>query len=335
MIDVENLVKRYGAFTAVAGISFKADAGEILGFLGPNGAGKTTTMRMLTGYMPPTAGTAKVAGFDVFEQSLEVRKNVGYLPETVPLYPDMTVKSYVRYIADLRRVPKAASRVEDVLKAVGMYNRRDSLIRNASKGMRQRIGLAQALVHDPAVLILDEPTIGLDPLQVTEVRELVRDLGKKHTVMFSTHILSEAEQICDRVIILNSGQIVAMDTPIHLRDRLQHGASQYVRLGGKLTDSDTAKRVLFSVAGVTNVEPYGGEDANGYIVRVHEAVDVRSRLASAIFEAGGELLELRPLAVSLEDIFIELTAQQASKGDHLDVDEPSPTRQPERKKARA
>jgi ABC-2 type transport system ATP-binding protein len=334
MIDVENLVKRYGAFTAVAGITFKAEENEILGFLGPNGAGKTTTMRMLTGYMPPTTGTAKVAGFDVFEQSLDVRKHVGYLPETVPLYPDMTVKSYVRYIADLRCVPKAASRVDDVLKAVGMYNRRDSLIRNASKGMRQRIGLAQALVHDPAVLILDEPTIGLDPLQVLEVRDLVRDLGKKRTVMFSTHILSEAEQICNRVIIINSGQLIAMDTPARLRDQLQQGASQYVRLGGSLTDSEAAKRALFSVAGVTSVEPYGGEDINGYIVRVHEAVDVRSRLAKTIFEAGGELLELRPLAVSLEDIFIELTAQQANKPDHV-TDEPRTNRKPERKKANA
>ena len=335
MIDVENLVKRYGSFTAVNGITFKAEAGEILGFLGPNGAGKTTTMRMLTGYMPPTAGTANVAGFDVFEQSLEVRKHVGYLPETVPLYPDMTVKSYVRYIADLRGVPKAKSRVDDVLQAVGMFNRRDNLIRNASKGMRQRIGLAQAIVHDPSVLILDEPTIGLDPLQVTEVRELVRDLGKKHTIMFSTHILSEAEQLCDRVIILNSGQIVAMDTPARLRDRLQQGASQYVRVGGTLTDEAAAKRVLFSVAGVTSVEPYGGEDANSYVVRAHEAVDVRSRLATAIFEAGGELLELRPLAVSLEDIFIELTAQQASKERPVEDEEPRPARSRERKKQNA
>jgi ABC-2 type transport system ATP-binding protein len=317
MIDVDKLTKRYGLFTALSEITFKAEAGEILGFLGPNGAGKTTTMRILTGYMPPTTGSAKVAGFDVFEQSLDVRKQVGYLPETVPLYPDMTVKGYVKYIAELRHVPHAASRADDVLKAVGMYNRRDSLIRNASKGMRQRIGLAQALVHDPAVLILDEPTIGLDPLQVMEVRDLVRDLGKGHTVMFSTHILSEAEQLCDRVIIINQGQIVAMDAPAALRDRLQHGASQFVRLGGSLSGMDAAKKVLLSVAGVQAIEPYGDAVPDSYVVRVSQSVDVRARLSQAVSAAGGELLELRPLASSLEDIFIELTAQQANGADAI------------------
>src|SRR5512139_945319 len=209
MIQVEGLTKDYGPRRAIDALSFHAEPGEILGFLGPNGAGKTTTMRILTGYMPPTEGTAKVAGFDVFEQSIDVRRHVGYLPETVPLYPDMTVQGYVRYIADLRGVPEAASRVEDVLKTVGMYDRRHSLIRNISKGMRQRVGLAQAMVHDPEVLILDEPTIGLDPQQVADLRAFIRDLGSRHTIMFSTHILSEAEQICDRVAIINEGRIVA------------------------------------------------------------------------------------------------------------------------------
>src|SRR4051794_10655439 len=253
MIDVEHLVKRYGTFTAVNNISFKAEPGEILGFLGPNGAGKTTTMRILTGYMPPTEGTARVAGFDVFEQSLEVRRHVGYLPETVPLYPDMTVGGYVRYIADLRAVPQAASRVEDVLKTVGMYERRHSLIRNISKGMRQRVGLAQALVHDPEVLILDEPTIGLDPLQTLEVRDLVRELGKKHTVMFSTHILSEAEQVCDRVIIIDKGQIVAQDSPRILRDRLQQGGRLFVRIG-KAPSPAAERKLISAVTGVASVE---------------------------------------------------------------------------------
>src|SRR4051794_32520509 len=255
MIDVEHLVKRYGTFTAVNNISFKAEPGEILGFLGPNGAGKTTTMRILTGYMPPTEGTARVAGFDVFEQSLEVRRHVGYLPETVPLYPDMTVGGYVRYIADLRAVPQAASRVEDVLKMVGMYERRHSLIRNISKGMRQRVGLAQALVHDPEVLILDEPTIGLDPIQTLEVRDLVRNLGRERTIMFSTHILSEAEQVCDRVIIINRGQIVAMDAPQTLRDRLQQGARLFVRVADVPSTSQAIK-VIMAVPGVASVEPY-------------------------------------------------------------------------------
>src|SRR5258708_2405432 len=249
MIEVDHLTKRYGTFTAVNAISFSADAGEILGFLGPNGAGKTTTMRMLTGYMPPTDGTAKIAGYDVLEQSIDVRRHVGYLPETVPLYPDMTVQGYVRYIADLRNVEKSASRVEDVLKIVGMYERRNSLIRNISKGMRQRVGLAQAIVHDPEVLILDEPTIGLDPLQTLEVRHLVRDLGKLHTIMFSTHILSEAEQVCDQVIIIDRGHIVAMDTPKALRDQLQRGGRLYIRLND-VPSAQEVRKVIMSVAGV-------------------------------------------------------------------------------------
>ncbi len=308
MIEAEHLTKRYGTFTAVRDMTFKAEPGEILGFLGPNGAGKTTTMRILTGYMPPTEGTAKVAGFDVFEQSIDVRRHVGYLPETVPLYPDMTVQGYVRYIADLRGVPEAASRVEDVLKTVGMYDRRHSLIRNISKGMRQRVGLAQAMVHDPEVLILDEPTIGLDPLQTMEVRDLVRGLSSNHTIMFSTHILSEAEQVCDRVIIIDRGQLIAMDKPQVLRDRLQQGARLFVRVSN--ADSpESAKKTqstLSAVAGVAAVEPYN----DGYAITVRGAIDVRARLASAIIGAGLQLLELRPLAMSLEDIFLELTARQ-------------------------
>jgi ABC-2 type transport system ATP-binding protein len=313
MIEVEHLTKRYGTFTAVSDITFKAEQGEILGFLGPNGAGKTTTLRILTGYMPPTGGKAKVAGYDVFEQSIDVRRHVGYLPETVPLYPDMTVQGYVRYIADLRGVPEPASRVDDVLDVVGMSERRHSLIRNISKGMRQRVGLAQALVHDPEVLILDEPTIGLDPLQTLEVRDLVRNLGKGHTVMFSTHILSEAEQVCDRVIIIDRGQIAAMDTPQVLRDRLQQGGRLFVRIGG-VQHAEAARKALAAVTGVAAVEPHG----DGYAVTASGTVDVRARLASVIVGAGLQLLELRPLAMSLEDIFLELTTRQAAGTDKAD-----------------
>ncbi len=306
MIEVEHLTKRYGAFTAVSDVTFKAEPGEILGFLGPNGAGKTTTMRVLTGYMPPTKGTARVAGYDVFEDSLDVRRSVGYLPETVPLYPDMTVQGYVRYIADLRAVPHAADRVDDVLKTVGMDTRKASLIRNISKGMRQRVGLAQALVHDPPVLILDEPTIGLDPLQTLEVRDLVRELRQNHTVLFSTHILSKAEQVCDRVIIINHGQIVAMDTPQVLRDNLQQGGRLFVRLGGA-PSPEAAHKLLMNVVGVSAVEPY---NADSYTITVQGKIDIRSRLAAAVVNAGWELLELRPLAMSLEDIFLELTVDK-------------------------
>ncbi len=307
MIEVEHLTKRYGHFTAVSDISFSAAQGEILGFLGPNGAGKTTTMRILTGYMPPSDGKAKVAGFDVFMDSIDVRRHVGYLPETVPLYPDMTVRGYVRYIADLRSVPHAADRADAVLKTVGMYERRGSLVRSISKGMRQRVGLAQALVHDPEVLILDEPTIGLDPHQTLEVRELVRALGKSHTILFSTHILSEAEQVCDRVIIIDKGQIVAMDTPQRLRDRLQQGGRLFVRIAAQAEPAAVIKK-LRQLAAVASVEPY----TDGYILTASAAVDIRARLATAVISAGWELLELRPLAMSLEDIFLELTTKGAN-----------------------
>src|SRR5512136_2252696 len=232
MIEVEGLTKDYGARRAIDSLTFNANQGEVLGFLGPNGAGKTTTMRILTGYMPPTEGTAKVAGYDVFEQSIDVRRHVGYMPETVPLYPDMTVQGYVRYIADLRGVPEPDSRVEDVLQVVGMSERQHSLIRNISKGMRQRVGLAQALVHDPEVLILDEPTIGLDPLQIIEVRNLIRELGKERTILLSTHILSEAQQVCNRVLIINKGHIVAEDTPERLQSRLIGAQRVVLQCGG-------------------------------------------------------------------------------------------------------
>lgn len=307
MITVESLTKRYGRFMALRGITFQAQSGEILGFLGPNGAGKTTTMRILTGYMPPTSGRASVAGYDVFTDSLEVRKCVGYLPETVPLYPDMTVHGYVKYVAELRGVPHASSRADDVLRIVGMHTRRDSLIRSISKGMRQRVGLAQALVHDPQVLILDEPTIGLDPRQTLEVRDLVRSLGKTHTIMFSTHILSEAEQVCDRVVIIHRGEIVAMDKPEALRDQLQKGARLFVRVG-KAESAEAVRRALQNIPGVASVTTL----PDGFSVEARRGVDVRPRIASAITSAGWELLELRPLAMSLEDIFLELTVREGA-----------------------
>ncbi|MHB8625779.1 MAG: ABC transporter ATP-binding protein [Aggregatilineales bacterium] len=315
MIEAEHLTKRYGAFTALSDLSFSAGAGEILGFLGPNGAGKTTTMRILTGYMPPSEGTARVAGFDVFSASMDVRQRVGYLPETVPLYPDMTVRGYVRYVADLRSVSHAGDRVNAVLKTVGMYDRRDKLVRSISKGMRQRVGLAQALVHDPEVLILDEPTIGLDPHQTLEVRDLVRTLGRSHTILFSTHILSEAEQVCDRVIIIDRGKLVAMDAPQTLRDRLQRGGRLFVRVGPS-ADPETVRKAITQITAVSDVTPY----ADGYTVTASAGADVRSRLAEAIVGAGWELLELRPLAMSLEDMFLELTTrieEPPAKPSHL------------------
>jgi ABC-2 type transport system ATP-binding protein len=302
MIEVKNLVKRFGDFTALNKISFKAYEGEILGFLGPNGAGKTTTMRILTGYMPPTAGQATVAGHDVFSQSLSVRRQIGYLPETVPLYPDMTVRGYVEFIAELRGVPDRRTRAREVLEMVGMSERARSLIRTISKGMRQRVGLAQALVHDPPVLILDEPTIGLDPHQVADLRDFIRSLGKQRTVMFSTHILSEAEQVCDRVVIINNGEIVATGAPLELRQKLEANSRIFVRIQGR-AGSKAIDKMLTAIKGVRHVAEY----QDGFLVTTSTNQEIRPRLAAVLMENGLELLELRPMAVTLEEIFLEYT----------------------------
>jgi ABC-2 type transport system ATP-binding protein len=304
MIEVKQLTKRYGHFTALDGISFSAGEGEILGFLGPNGAGKTTTLRILTGFMPPTAGTVRVAGFDVVENSMAVRQQVGYLPETVPLYRDMTVFGYLDFLARLRRIDHRRQRIQDVLERVGMAERARSLVRNLSKGMRQRVGLAQAILHDPKVLILDEPTIGLDPHQVQDVRALIRELGQTRTVMFSTHILSEAEQICDRIVIIDRGQIVAEGSPQHLQDRLHHGGRLYVRVGRR-SPSEDVRRLIQAVPDVEHVSLH----TEGYIISARRNTDVRPALAAAIIGHGLELLELRPWAMTLEEIFLELTTR--------------------------
>lgn len=304
MIEVQNLTKQYGNFTAVNGITFEAQAGEIVGLLGPNGAGKTTTMRMLTGFMPPTSGTAKIAGFDIFDDSMEVRKRVGYLPERVPIYPDMTVRGYVDFWARLRGVKNSKSQVTQVLERVHLLDRQKTLVRNLSKGMRQRLGLAQALVHDPEVIILDEPTIGIDPQQVIEVRDSVRELGKKHTILFSTHILSEAEQVCDRVVIINKGQIIAEGTPANLRQKLQRGNSLYVQIVG--ANLAQATDMLSGVAGFESLTAQG----EGYILRTRNSNDVRGQIAERVVQSGYRLVELRPVAMTLEDIFLDLVGRE-------------------------
>lgn len=300
MIQVENLCRRYGPHTALDGISFEAAPGEVVGLLGPNGAGKTTTMRILTGFMPPTSGRAVVAGFDVQTQSMQARAAVGYLPERVPLYPDMTVAGYVTFWAQMRGVRKAKAAAQQALEQVDLWSRRRSLVRSLSKGMRQRLGLAQALVHNPAVVILDEPTIGIDPQQVIDVRQTVRRLGAKHTVLFSTHILTEAEQVCDRVVILNQGRIVAQGTPSELRATLYAGDRLYVEVS-KL-NADTALKALKSATGVARVEPSG----SGYLVYGQPNIDARPHISGKIASVGGLIVELRPIALTLEDIFLNL-----------------------------
>lgn len=303
MIEVRNLTKRFGIHTAVDDLSFDAQPGEIVGILGPNGAGKTTTMRMLTGFMPPTSGTAKIAGFDVFNDSLEVRARVGYLPEQVPVYPDMTVRGYITFWAELRGVRKPRARVDEVIERVQLTDRRNSLIRNLSKGMRQRLGLAQAIVHDPQVIILDEPTIGIDPQQVIEVRETVRQFRSKHTVLFSTHILSEAEQICDRVLIINQGRIVAEGAPATLRHQLQPGAHLYVLIGG--ADETQARQILENIPGIQAIQSQG----KGFTIRAQPGMDIRAEVSESIMRAGFMLLELRPVAMTLEDIFLDIVGR--------------------------
>jgi ABC-2 type transport system ATP-binding protein len=241
MIRVEGLTKDFGFRRAIEEISFNAEKGEVLGFLGPNGAGKTTTMRILAGYIPPTSGKAEISGYDVVTHSLQVRQRVGYLPENVPAYPDMTVREHVRYLADLHQVKNARQSVNDVLIKVHLMDRAEGLVGNLSKGMRQRLGLAQALIHRPEVLILDEPTIGLDPAQVYEVRQIIREVGREHTVMLSTHILSEVQQVCNRILIINRGRIVAEDTPERLQARLSGSRRVMVQVAG---DDDGLEEVV-------------------------------------------------------------------------------------------
>jgi ABC-2 type transport system ATP-binding protein len=304
MIQVEGLTKDYGLRRAIDSLSFNAEKGEIVGFLGPNGAGKTTTMRILTGFMPPTAGKATVAGYDVVDQSLDVRRRVGYLPETVPLYPDMSVFDYLKFMADLRKLPNAEDRVDDVLELVHMEQRAEGYIGNLSKGMRQRIGLAQALLHEPEVLILDEPTIGLDPAQIHEVRNLIREIGRERTVLLSTHILSEAQQVCNRVLIINKGKIVVEDTPDNLQARVAGAQRVALRVRG---DSDGLDQVILGVSGVKSV--VAGADG-GLDFETIPNVDARPDVARAVVKAGFDLLEMKPLGLSLEEIFLQLTRDE-------------------------
>jgi len=306
MIQVNGLTKDYGARRAIENLTFDAEQGEVVGFLGPNGAGKTTTMRILTGYMPPSDGTATVAGYDVVEESLEVRRRVGYLPETVPLYNDMTALEYLKFMADLRHIPDSRNRAYETLERVNLEERADGYIGNFSKGMRQRLGLAQALIHRPEVLILDEPTIGLDPVQVVEMRSVIREIGKDRTVLLSTHILSEAQQICDRVLIINKGSIVAEDTPENLQSRLVGSQRAVLRVRG---DSDGLGDKIKKIKGVRDVEA----KADGSIEFEFAAgQDIRPQVAKAVVQGGYDLLEMRTIGMSLEEIFLELTRDNAA-----------------------
>jgi ABC-2 type transport system ATP-binding protein len=310
MIEVENLTKRYGRHTAVDGVSFKVMKGEVLGFLGPNGAGKTTTMRILTCYLPPTDGRAKVAGYDVFEEPLEVKKRVGYIPETPPLYPDMRVDDFLDFCARIKGVAKAAraQRLADAVEKTRIGDVRRKLIGTLSKGYRQRVGLAQAILGNPDVLILDEPTAGLDPKQIIETRELIRSLGGEHTIILSTHILPEVSMVCGRVVIINKGRVVAEDTPENLTHRLRGAATLRVELRG---DGAAAAEALGAVPGVAAVRAHGGGSGTAtFEVDPEPGTDVRPELARAVVTRGYDLLALQQVGMSLEDIFLHLTTTE-------------------------
>jgi len=310
VISVENLTKRYATKTAIEAMSFRVEKGEILGFLGPNGAGKTTTMRIITGYMPSTDGTVKVDGFDVADQPLEVRRRIGYLPENPPLYTEMKVNSYLQFVAKLKGLTGARVQ-EDVNRAMDRVNItdvQDRIIAKLSKGYKQRVGIAQALLGDPPVLILDEPTIGLDPKQIQEVRELIKSLAGTHTVVLSTHILPEVEQTCHRVIIIDHGKIVAVDTPQNLRSQIQGGARVLIEVEGPVADVLTAVKAIPGVATARILT----QDATrcSFQVDVDSGKDIRRDLARAVVQAGWGLLELQSENMSLEDIFIKLTTAE-------------------------
>jgi ABC-2 type transport system ATP-binding protein len=308
VIEVQGLTKRYGARAAIQQLSFSVDRGEILGFLGPNGAGKTTTMRILTGYMPPSEGSASIAGHDVFGDSLAARRNIGYLPESVPLYPEMTVGGYLDYMARLRRLPARRVAIQRAMDLVHIADRARDLIGKLSKGYRQRVGLAQALLHDPPVLILDEPTVGLDPRQIIEVRELIRNLGGERTIILSTHILPEVSQLCGRVIILSQGQIAAIDTPEGLTARLQGAECVFLQVAHWAPE--IAKQ-LRAVDGVQEVQDHGD---GAFEIQCARERDLRAGLAELAVGQGWGLLELRPVGMSLEEIFLKLTTHEDVTG---------------------
>ncbi len=312
MIEIQNLTKHYGHIKAVENVSFTVNKGEILGFLGPNGAGKTTTMRVLTGFFPPTEGKVKVAGFDITEKPLEVKKRLGYLPENVALYMDMRVNDYLHFVGrikGLKRKPLLKQKVNQVVELCGLGDVRKRLIGKLSKGYRQRVGLAQALIGDPEVLILDEPTVGLDPKQIVEIRKLIKDLGGERTIILSTHILPEVQMICERVIIINEGKIVAIDTPENLNRQLSKKLTIIMEVEG---EPQKVVNTLGGVDGVIDVKQKVKKKGKirQYEIQTVPERDIRKELAQAVLENQLGLYELRSIEMSLEEIFLKLVTQE-------------------------
>ena len=316
MIKVQELTKKYARTIAVDHVSFEVQKGQIVGFLGPNGAGKTTTMRMLTCFLPPTSGSATVAGFDVLEQPLEVKKRIGYLPETPPLYPEMETGEYLKFVGKLKGLSSSEvnKRVDYVCERCAVVDVKTKLLGKLSKGYRQRVGLAQAIIHNPDVLILDEPTAGLDPKQINETRELIRGLAGDHTIILSTHILPEVEQTCQQVIIINKGKLVATDSVQNLQARARGAESVLVEIAGRngSLDLSVVQRKLEQIRGISRVQ-YKTSHANRNVFEIESQKGfVRGDLARAVVEAGWDLNELRPAAMSLEEIFLQLTGTEAA-----------------------
>ncbi|MBC7823827.1 MAG: ABC transporter ATP-binding protein [Candidatus Parcubacteria bacterium] len=313
MIDVEHLSKVYGSTSAIADVTFSVEPGEILGFLGPNGAGKTTTMRILAGYLPATSGTAKVAGFEVHKDSMAVRQRIGYLPESPPLYPDMTVEGYLSFVAQIKGVNAGdrPQRIQSALTRCNLLEKRKTIIRKLSKGFRQRVGIAQAIVHDPPVIILDEPTVGLDPRQIIEVRNLIKNLAGDHTVILSTHILPEVSMTCSRVAIINHGQVVATNTPERLMTQLMGGSGYELEVEG---DFESVQRCLQAVQGVTAIEPMSTDllPQNRLKIKVVSGseTELGSEIATALVSHQLGLYEMRRVQASLETVFLQLTTEE-------------------------
>ncbi len=330
MIEVEHLNKVYGSTSAIEDVTFNVEKGEILGFLGPNGAGKTTTMRILTGYLPATSGTARIAGFDVHEDSLAVRQKIGYLPENPPLYPEMSVEGFLFFVARIKGVSAGdrKNKVQAAIERCNLTDKRHVLIRKLSKGYRQRVGIAQAIVHDPPAIILDEPTVGLDPRQIIDVRNLIKSLAGSHTIILSTHILPEVSMTCNRVAIINGGKVVAINTPENLMNELTGGSGYELEIEGEVT---LAKQMLQNLPGINLVEsiPMLGKNLETKIEQNRARIRVVSEsgtepgntIVSALYQAGFGLYEMRQINATLEDVFLQLTREEKTEETQIENEE--------------
>jgi len=316
VIEVRNLRKQFGDIVAIDDICFTVEPGEVCAFLGPNGAGKTTTMRILTGFIAATSGTVRVAGFDVFESPMEVKRRVGYLPETPPLYPEMTVLEYLAFVAAIKGVPRREIKaaIDVAVEKVTLGEVSGRLIANLSKGYRQRVGLAHAIIHNPPVLILDEPTVGLDPKQIIEIRELIKGLAGEHTIILSTHILPEATAVCQKVVIVNHGKVVAVDTPEGLSAQVRQSETLSVRV--RRIESVASEKIQ-AIGGTLVLQEASPKEGEGrFLVEVGRGIDLREALAKTIVEEGWGLLEMKPMALSLEEVFLQLTTEEKGGAVH-------------------